>query len=252
MKKNYSKIFKLYFLSLLLLLSAKDYCNDANIVKNNIKTFEEDNDDMIKLYDSYLDVLANYYSDLDLDNIFSEYSFMLKNGYISYGYSFEPGEPELDANKYGGIDVINGKGVCRNINCCFTDLLKKMGYDAGNMYGILEDGKKIYIKPNHVITWVKLNNKIYLYDATNNVKFNKEMDLYYNLDKELIFIPAHLTTQLLDDDLHLDTILYSSSNNDSVIELNSNDLLDYKNFEKENLLDIEKEVYIKIKSLQTN
>ena len=251
MKKSFKRV-RLYLLSLLLMLSTKDYLDDAKGIKTNIKHFEENNSEFIDLYDNYLDVLSDYYKELDLDNIFNEFSFMLKNGYLSYGYLFEAGEPELDANKYGGIDVINGKGVCRNINCCFTDLLKKMGYDAGNMYGILEDGKKLYAKPNHVITWVKVNDKIYLYDVTNNVKYKKGLDLYYNENKKLLFVPAHLTTKLLDDNLYLDTILYESNNNASIIEINSDEVSNYENFERENLLDIEKEVYIKIKSLQSN
>ena len=240
----------LFLLIVFVSLLYTDYKQSIKDVKMIKKEFEEDNSDFVKLYNDYLTILSKHYKNSDVDNVFNEFSFMLRNGYISYGPYFDPSEPELDVCNYGGIDVINGKGVCRNVNCCFTDLLKKMGYDAGNMYGILELENEKYYRPNHVITWVKKDNKIYIYDVANNIKYDKLLDFYYNSDEKMLFIPCHIMTKKLNDTFNLSTIPYTSCN-DKTIEIDYTNM-DYSNFEKNNLLDIEKEVYTKIKSLQSN
>lgn len=248
-RRGFISYIRFVTITILLSISIKNYSDDVSNVKARVYDFEEESQDLIYLYDEYLSILGEYYKDLDLDNIFEKYSFMLQNGYLSYGNRFDFEDPELDPNKYGGIDVINGRGVCRNVNCCFTDLLKKMGYDAGNIYGVLEYNE-LALAPNHVLTWVKKDDKLYLYDALNNKKFIKHGCIYLDEKSNMLFIPSYLSTNMLDNESNIDTLLIPGYIDSTEVKIHN--ISEYEEFEKNNLSNLEKEVYIKIKSLQSN
>lgn len=254
-EKNKYKILKIEVATLLLIsvlnidINLKSY---SEIKKETIE-FENNDDGIIKLYNEYINVIADYYKNKYNNpfDISKEFHIMYINKLLSYGNGFfEIGDPDFDIVKYGGIDVVNGKGVCRNVNCCFTDILKKIGYDCGNIYGTLNYKNSFEIIPNHVVTWVNIDGCIYLLDPYNNFILKKE-ELLYSSSDGATFIPSILTTKKMNEKINF-KIFFNEKNNSRIYndKLNIEQLKDAETFEKQNLEELEKQIVLKINTLQ--
>lgn len=224
---------------------------DSDIKKSTIE-FEQENPDLINLYKQYIKKISIYYKE-KYDNpidIYNEFSFMYKKGFLSYGDErFKVGDPVLDIHPYGGIDVVNGIGCCRNVNCLFTDILKEIGYDCGNMYGTLNDKNEFDIFANHVVTWINIDDNIYLLDPYNKIILKKN-DLIY-IDDNNYFIPSVILNNTYDEEYKFDV--------DESIELeqpqyiiNSEKIKSFVEFETDELEEIEKQMVLKINNTLQN
>ena len=224
-----------------------------NDIKKETIEFENNNDDIIKLYNEYIKILANYYKN-NYDNVFNiseSFHLMYINNLLSYGDGFfENGKPDLDITKYGGIDVVNGKGVCRNVNCCFTDILKSIGFDCGNVYGTTNYKNNVEIIPNHVLTWVNIDEYIYLLDPYNNFIFKKNK-LFYSSSEGATFVPSLLTTKKMNEKINLKVFFYEKNDSEIYVErISIEQLINAKKFEEQNLEELEKQIVLKLNTLQ--
>lgn len=256
-KQDKYKILKMEILSLIVIVTLNININvkSYNDTKEQTIEFENNNDDLIKLYNEYISEVANYYKN-KYDNPFdicNEFSLMTYNGLLSYGDNFDTSSPEFDIINYSGLDVINGKGVCRNINCLFTEILKKIGYDCGNVYGTLNAKGEYEIKANHVVTWVDIDNDIYLLDPINASILKKEHLMYKN-EYGSTFIPSMIFTKKMNEKLNYKILFSGDTDNidySNIEDLNiEENILDCYCFEKNKLENIEKQIVLKLETLQ--
>lgn len=235
-------------LGLITLLNINIIKKNNNDIKKSTIEFEAENSDIVNLYKQYVKKISDYYSsgyDNPID-IYNEFGFMYRNGLLSYGNQlFRIGEPVVDIHPYGGIDVVNGIGCCRNVNCLFTDVLKELGYDCGNMYGTLNNKNEFDIFANHVATWINIDGNIYILDPYNNIILNQESFIFS--DDKNYFVPSLMLNSRHDEEYDFDMLLGKS------IEMEKPQyILTGKKFEKiiefetKELEEIEKQMVLKI------
>lgn len=251
------KILKFEIFSLITIMISGIHINlkTHNEFKNQVLEFEMNNEDLVKLYNEYITLLANFYKE-KYDNPFdicNEFSMMYYNGLLSYGDNeFNISEPKYDINKYGGLDVVNGKGLCRNINCCFTDVLKKIGYECGNVYGALNEENEFNLSINHIVTWINIDGNIYLLDPFNAIILKKD-NLVYKSENGTTFIPSYIVTKKFDEEMNYK--MFFSDNKEietkSLNEIsNLENIINCFSFEKDKLEEIEKQIVLKLDALQ--
>lgn len=158
------------------------------------------NTDLYYLYNEYLKSISELIKKISLaeniDYYFAIYYYLVYKGILSINnsFSFEKDSTELSIDF--GISVVGGNGVCRNINTNFYNLLSKMNLNI-KCYpvGILAEDTKIIlpnhpnipiksnfisrnpnqinetiIGPNHQVLFVMTDDNYYLYDPTNFIK----------------------------------------------------------------------------------
>ena len=164
-----------------------------------------------KAMDSSYNELLNNFNNLSNElglkeplELYSLYTYMYSNGYLSYNKSFNFGSsPDITSRM--GSAVVNGQGVCRHISSLFTDILnndKNNGIKAATIGVYAYDNDldtsnseqvsrsidgNLFMKPlyktigNHAITICEYEGKVYAFDPTNETNL-KILD-----EKKLIF-----------------------------------------------------------------
>ena len=180
---------------------------------------------MKNMYNKIISNLAEFLKKQNLTEpieVFTIYQFMLRNGFLSQNKHFEYNFDMKDLSKLLGADVIRGTGVCRTIASFLTDVYKELGYNSSNLivsvnYDALNNIERLgnyprkvsnpktkkLLKtgmntltnlsiPDHLITLLEKDNKIYILDPTNDGIFKKGKDnknlILPNNEKETIKI----------------------------------------------------------------
>lgn len=157
--------------------SKLNYFND-NYLKSEIKI----------IYNQIIDNVCKYILSLNIDDpnyIMVVLNKLIYSGFISYKKHFKwknVASKEIDEMAY---QVINGQGVCRNITQLSTDIFKKLGYEAYDLFCL---PNKESTKISHMLTMVKYNNKTYYLDVTNNISFNHKNGCLYNNKHSFVII----------------------------------------------------------------
>lgn len=127
-----------------------------------------------KIYNEIIKNYAHLNYDLGFENpieIYTLFHKLMHRGYLSFGYNFEYNTTETLNNKnILGVDVINGKGVCRHISAMLQDIFDelKINNEILPIY-LYEDNSsnKFHLSGNHVINLASQNNRVYFLDPTN-------------------------------------------------------------------------------------
>ena len=172
------------------------------------------------LENSYFDIIENItdiFKKLDINNpivIFGAFNYLCKKGYFSFKHRFVYYENVDDCYPLLGVNVMDGKAVCRHMASMLTDVYRFMGYESYNISTVFKEsvsrysgipmkiyrnegrrsiGKKIlsmFVYPpyNHLVTLV--NDKemgSLLFDPTNNSLFyvSRYKDAKSILDKDI-------------------------------------------------------------------
>jgi len=197
-------------------------CNLVKILRNlnkNSKTFYELSLEYQTLLSSYQEVLrevTNLFHEMEWDNeakIFAGYSYLLKQGYLSYEHEFRYAVNTGFVDKMFGVDVIRGLGNCKHINTMLSDLLilenystYRLGMNLDHSVSYLNDMKllisknqegssseelvgigkvlsdilfKVFEKmdpSNHLVTLVCDNEHSYVMDACNDTIFGVDLE----------------------------------------------------------------------------
>lgn len=166
-----------------------------------------------EMYNKVVANTCNLIRELELNHpieIFSSYVYLYRNGYLSYEKYFMYDSNLKDIARLGGIDVIRGKGVCRNIAAHLTDIYNSLGYNSSVAAVYVppidslntqkycdtdlvdsEEAKQFvnavmflskYIRlSNHMITKVIDGSNSYILDPTNDGL------LHYNYDNKSLY-----------------------------------------------------------------
>ena len=160
------------------------------------------------LCNSYHDIvvkISQLFRDFRIYNpisIFSIYSYLLKNGYLSYQHEFVFEKNINDCYPLLGVNIMEGRAVCRHISTLLCDIYRELGFESYKVSTILDrnvtsfpqlDMKKIegedvsksllsrllihYPPYNHLVTLV--NHPVYgslIVDATNDTIFTVRRD----------------------------------------------------------------------------
>lgn len=160
--------------------------------------------DYKKMEELYNKIVLNFTNFLKENNItepievFVVYQYMYRNGFLSFNQNFNYDTNMKDFYKLTGADVVRGKGVCRSISSFLTDIYRNLGYDASNLLvnvnrktlnnierlgnyekfkinkktnnfvKIVSGFTKILKMPNHLITSVEKDGKVYIFDPIND------------------------------------------------------------------------------------
>jgi len=216
---------------------------------------EKEKIEYVNIFDEYNNIIKDislfYKNDLKINNPIEAYicyTSMIKLGYFSdnYDYKYQVASNEVIGNY--GINIIDGNGVCRNNASLLTDVMSSMGYDAYTIccnlintnkpidketyiynnhllrkktsildFDINFDTKEI---ANHAVTVVKYNDKLYIFDPTNNSFFIEENHKYIRYDFTKIDIKENFQ---LEESLVL-SYIYGIINQDELFKLG----LDFK------------------------
>ena len=152
-------------------------------------------------YDTFLNMYIKLNENLELKNplgVFSLFTMLLWDGYLSYNKSYNPNDEDficiLVNDNLEGINILNGKGVCRHTSSLLSDIYTKLGINNRKLgcyvynpneknhfkkiknyletvkdIGILDAFKLPYIEviSNHSILEVSQDKKYYL-DSMNS------------------------------------------------------------------------------------
>ncbi len=119
---------------------------EKRYISNKIKRMEQSLEDvyvnsfefsdLCERYHEVIDHVCSLLEQLEITDpvsIFSAYSYMIRNGYLSYSHQFVYNK-NIDEGLYlFGSNVISGAGVCRHICSFLTDIYCSMGYDSCNI-----------------------------------------------------------------------------------------------------------------------
>ena len=155
----------------------------------------------------YLTIIRNAYKELinnyaelniyfDLTNpveIHMLFVKLLHNGYLSYEDNFQydtKGIYTYNIKNLLGIDIINGKGVCRHISAMLKDVFNKLEIRNEILPIYLYDDNsknKLHLSGNHVINLVSQDGKVYFLDPTSGCIWKKipETNLLTCKNKEI-------------------------------------------------------------------
>ncbi len=90
-------------------------------------------DKLTNEYNEYLKKIITHIQHICTNNpieICATYSYMLKNGYLSYLNKFYFTSPTYESIDNLGFSIITGEGLCRNINGGLTDILNILNYHS--------------------------------------------------------------------------------------------------------------------------
>ena len=107
------------------------------------------------------------------------------NGELSYKKKFITINLVEEDYNYS-YQIINGNGVCRSFAQITTDIFRRLGYDAYEIFCTDLNNKMC-----HLITMVKYKNKTYYLDTYNNVEYTYESDCFKYFEKEG-YIPINI------------------------------------------------------------
>ena len=133
-----------------------------------------DHNVILKVYDYYIEEIANLIYDIRPDASIEEvmyiYVYLLFNGYLSKDNTFKFSFPEREFNMKMSLSAIYGQGVCRNVSDLFSDILSMYGVKN---YGIITD-RSTYKTPT-MESWDKFAKLI-----NNDMEsFIEEAEEYY-------------------------------------------------------------------------
>lgn len=142
-----------------------------------------------KIYNQVLDVLCNFIKKNNITDpigIMNLLSNIIKNGNLSYKHNFTFDNVLIEPLELSSYQVLIGCGVCRNVNQLATDVFKKLGYNA---YDIFCTDVSNLFAVSHLITLVEYNNNSYYLDVSNNVNYDcKDFYLSSNGENEFIIV----------------------------------------------------------------
>lgn len=118
-------------------------------------------------YQIFLDEFKKLAQDLEWDNemkVFSGYSYLFKQGYLSLPHEFYFSRSSDNVLQFLGSNVILGYGSCRHINSMLRDLLCNLGYSA-YCFGINLDKDITYLNSLEV---KKVDESLELVESTQN------------------------------------------------------------------------------------
>ena len=165
------------------------------------------------LYEQILNNICIYIKNTNITNpkdIMHLLNKILNKGYLSYKKKFKYDNITSKSFEFS-YQIINGSGVCRHIAQLTTDIFKKLGYEAYDLF--CTDNKDN--KPRHMITMVNYNNKIYYLDTTNNIVYNYYEGILKN--SKINYMPINIYSknfnQIDEKDIDFITIYYTRKRN---------------------------------------
>lgn len=136
---------------------------------NDGRNYTTDVKELRKLYDEFvhnyneLNKLFNLQDPVELQTL---YFYLYRNGYLSKDKKFEFSDDTKTVKipYIMGSDILNGKGVCRNISALFTDILNDYGIESSRL-GVYQGAYYINKKSlNHekytkqeLLSWLRKN-----------------------------------------------------------------------------------------------
>lgn len=157
--------------------------------------YKKEIEEIQELYSEVIDNITKInrvFGITDPIDIYTLFSYELKNGYLSRNKHFEYVSSEIKNIKtLYGANPITGKSVCRHIAAMLRDIYKKSGITSNTVNVYIKDNEE---KPkeqlkierrygNHVITLAINNGKVHLLDGTL-YKIYKPKSKKYIIDKE--------------------------------------------------------------------
>ena len=164
-------------------------------------------------YMEFIHKICYFFKKLDISNpivIFGVYSYLLKNGYLSFQHKFVYRKNIEDCYPLFGTNVIEGEGVCRHISAMLTDIYNEMGFVSYNLSSIFDRSIPrlltqelnvindmvpsasftsrflsyliVYPPYNHLVTLVNSENGSLIIDATNDGIF------FVNQKKQIVSV----------------------------------------------------------------
>lgn len=207
------------------------YLTDYLISKSDGMMYTKDYKDIRPIYDKIIKNYTKLNKEFNFKNpleVYSTYIFMLNNGYLSNGKSFEHYDDRNNVKERFGLNVINGRGVCRHIAALLNDEFKDLGLessvagvslptcyieaDEDKFNKMVDDAingiipseidkefvrsvfkyeKKLFLPLlNHDMNFVFYDGINYFLDPTNNMTFhlNKDDCKLHSIDYEAKFI----------------------------------------------------------------
>ena len=189
-------------------------------------------------YTELVKQLANFFKSnniLEPISILSTYSYLIKNGYLSFDHKFFYEKSIDDCIYLLGTNVISGFGVCRHITTLLTDIYKELGYDSYNISMVFEKTKslsrqkyssinekkdlKYYLKKiqfilnsnlyNHLVTLVNTDNGSLIIDPTNDIVsyVNQSKRILSAIDQNTSFTCCYMPIFNLEEENNYDSIL---------------------------------------------
>ena len=189
-------------------------------------TLTSDYKEMKELYGNIISNTANLIKDFNLKNpieVFSFYVHLYRGGFLSHNGDFKYDFKLKDLPMLLGVDVVRGKGVCRNISSMLVDIYRELDFDSSNLVvgctsksiknqqQLCDYPKKRaketpeYIKkvmpvvevlrvPDHMITKVVDDDHCYILDPTNDgmLHHNKEKNRFYVGNEDNVMYPITL------------------------------------------------------------
>jgi len=174
---------------------------DINMMANSLSINQElfKYNDVIILYDEYLDKTCKFINNLKEDKSDLEcammISLLLRNGYFSYQNIFNlSSNLPNEIKSYPGISIILGEGCCRNLAYFYKDIMKSLCNYPLIFNGLLASNKLLKVLPlgNHMINFAYHNGVLYGYDLTNHcyiIKSEKELRDLQNTKMFMIYKP---------------------------------------------------------------
>lgn len=180
----------------LLSLSALGCCFGENILKNST-----DYKDLKVVYNEVLNNVSELFKQLEMNDpisVFSSFVYMTRAGYLSNDKNIEYNMDLKDLKGMAGLDILRGKGVCRNFASLLKDVYTEMGYESNVLpvyttreainsfknLSVLDKSyksketeqtvkailtiTKILRLANHLITTVRDHENCYILDPTND------------------------------------------------------------------------------------
>lgn len=138
------------------------------------KSVIESNQEIISLYDNFIDSCAKLIRELKVSNNSLSIIIMLEN-LISLGILSNPSSDfnydnvNKEIKYFEGINIISGEGVCRNFSAFTKDILDRLNIYSENVWCSAFNNLN---KTNHTINLIKYNDKIYGYDVYNHLLLN--------------------------------------------------------------------------------
>lgn len=140
--------------------------------KENIDKSLEDNKDIIKDYNIYLDYITEELLKYKLDTSV-DYSialgYLINKGYLSEGLKFDSKETDKEILGKPGISILQGSGCCRNICDMQKDIFERLKIDIIPFYCYqgFDFKQGINKEANHIINLIEYNNNLYGIDLYN-------------------------------------------------------------------------------------
>ena len=158
--------------------------------------------DLLKEYNKVIDKTAYLLKSINLHTSI-EYSiaikYLIEKGYLSNNLQFKQEEPQKELKSNYGINIISGKGICRNYTDIHNDIMKVLNEYVKKFYCVngihMFKGRKH--TANHVLNLIKHNDILYgidLYNACKLYRFIDEFtlkEIAYNSNTKLHYKPYY-------------------------------------------------------------